>query len=114
MGVIFHKNPTEESFIIWMDNFPESFHWCDMKRFIQFSKTIIKYNSEKWLEYNYFYKRIIQISPNFKEENILFFYEKLHDIILQDKIQAIPLVSLTEKNKIFRRARKGKIFDKLA
>ena len=115
MGVIFHKNPTEESFIIWMDNFPESFHPCDMERFIQFAKTIIMYKAKKWLEYKYFSKRISEMSPNFNKDNIALFFEKLNDIIEENKIKAIPKVSLTSgENIIFRKASKGKIFDNLA
>ena len=78
MGVIFHKNPTEESFIIWMDKFPESFHACDMKRFVQFVKTVIRYNAKKWREYKYFSERIIEMSPNFDKDKISYFFEKLN------------------------------------
>lgn len=115
LGVIFHKNPTEESFIIWMDNFPESFHACDMKRFVQFVKTVIEHDAKKWCKYEYFSKRIIEMSPIFDKDKIAYFFAKLNDMIKEHKIQAIPTASLTSgENIIFRRASRGKIFDNLA
>ena len=110
--MIIHKNPTEESFVHWMSNFPESFHPCDAIRFEQFVKTIIKYRVEKWLNYEYFCKRITEKSPSFQESNIVYFYEKLRDIYDRKKIHAIPIISISGENKIVRRVCGRKICDK--
>ena len=34
--MIQHKNPVEESFIMWITMNPDSFHHLDMKRFYEF------------------------------------------------------------------------------
>lgn len=75
-----HKNPTEESFLTWMNNFPESFHPFDEKRFFIFAHCIFSYNSKKWLDKDYFIKRILEIKPYFLIENIDIFYDKLMDL----------------------------------
>lgn len=47
------KHPIEESFDDWCNNFPESFHPLDMKRFYIFVKCTCKFgrgkNYEMWL-----------------------------------------------------------------
>ena len=35
-----HRNSTEESFIIWLSNSPESFHPLDMERFYVFAHNV--------------------------------------------------------------------------
>lgn len=72
-----HKNPTEESFLIWMNNFSESFHPFDEKRFYIFAHCIFSYNSKKWLDKDYFTRRILEIKPHFVIENIEIFYDRL-------------------------------------
>lgn len=76
MGVI-HKNPTEESFIIWLSNHPQSFHSLDMQRFYTFVKNAISYHSKRWFDRNYFESQIKLHVPTFSEENIEYFYERL-------------------------------------
>lgn len=109
--MIIHKNPTEESFVHWMSNFPESFHPCDVIRFEQFVKTIIKYRAKKWLDYKYFCKRITEKEPYFQESNIVYFYEKLCEIYDRRRICAIPIISVSGENKIVRRVCEGKFCD---
>lgn len=72
-----HKNPTEESFIAWVTNNPESFHPLDMKRFYTFAHNVFSYRSKRWLDKSFFQKQIKLHSPMFKQENIDLFYERL-------------------------------------
>lgn len=76
MGIL-HKNPTEESFIIWLSGYPESFHPLDMKRFYTFVKNVISYHSKRWLNKEYFKSQIKFHIPTFDEENINHFHNIL-------------------------------------
>ena len=76
MGTI-HRNPTEESFIIWLSNYPESFHPLDMQRFYTFVKNAISYHSKRWFNKCFFESQIRLHVPTFDENNINYFYERL-------------------------------------
>lgn len=77
MSLIRYKNHTEYAFIVWMSNFPDSFHPLDMRRFYVFVKTVARYRSKKWRDYEYFKLQILARKPHFGEEDI----ERLHDIM---------------------------------
>ena len=76
MGTI-HRNPTEESFIIWLSNYPESFHPMDMQRFYTFVKNVLSYHSKKWFDKSFFEAQIRYHIPTFSDENIDTFYTRL-------------------------------------
>lgn len=76
MGTI-HRNPTEESFIIWLSNYPESFHPLDMQRFYTFVKNAISYHSKRWFNKDFFESQIRLHVPTFSENNIDYYYERL-------------------------------------
>jgi len=76
MGTI-HRNPTEESFIIWLSNYPESFHFLDMQRFYTFAKNAISYHSKRWFNKDFFASQIRLHVPAFNEKNINYFYDRL-------------------------------------
>ena len=102
MAAIRFKNPTEYAFLIWLDNFPESFHPLDMDRFYCFVRSVKRYNSSKWLEYEYFKKKILSHSPKFDEENVELFHSKLIELIDFSKVPPMPLVDI-----LFNKERKG-------
>lgn|GEM_PF-1861016 len=77
MKIIKHKTPTEECFIFWIKNHPESFHSLDERRFYQFAHCVFSYNSKKWLNKEYFKKRILELKPHFQMNNIDEFYNRL-------------------------------------
>lgn len=89
-----HKTPTEESFILWMSNNPESFHELDEKRFYQFARCIFSYSATKWLEKEYFKERILKLTPSFKINNIDIFYSRL--VILQEYHEAWKINSIAQ------------------
>ena len=76
MGTI-HRNPTEESFIIWLSNYPESFHPLDMQRFYTFVKNAISYHSKRWFNKDFFESQIRLHVPTFDDNKINYFYERL-------------------------------------
>lgn len=76
MGTV-HKNPTEESFIVWVTNYPESFHPMDMQRFYNFAHNVFSYRSKQWLDKSFFQRQIKLHNPEFRQENIDLFYERL-------------------------------------
>lgn len=77
MKIIRHKTPTEECFLVWMNNHPESFHALDEQLFYQFAQCIFSYGATKWLNKSYFKHRILEINPKFLLENIDEFYNRL-------------------------------------
>ncbi|MEN9852133.1 MAG: hypothetical protein RI996_76 [Candidatus Parcubacteria bacterium] len=75
-----HKKPTEESFINWINGYPETYHPADRDRFYTFVKTVCRYNSSNWKNGDFLKKKILEIKSNFnknKLENILEEYESL-------------------------------------
>lgn len=76
-----HKKPTEESFINWMNGFPETYHQCDEERFYKFVKTVCRYNSSKWKDSYFLKKKILKIKPNFNQEKLEDFAEQYESLI---------------------------------
>ena len=77
LKIIRHKTPTEECFLSWITNHPESFHELDERRFYQFTHCVFSYNAKSWLNKEYFRKRILELKPNFQINNIDEFYNRL-------------------------------------
>lgn len=80
MTLVRYKNPTEYSFMIWMNHYPESNHPTDDENFYCFVKTVYRCNAKKWKNTDYLRMRILEIIPNFnsvKLENIIADYLKL-------------------------------------
>lgn len=111
MGIV-HRNPTEESFIVWMSNYPESFHFLDMKRFYTFAKNVNSYHAKRWFDKKYFRKQIKLHNPNFSENNIDYFYE--HLLMCRDYHKSVKTatVDLYDGKWIERRVINHKITDK--
>lgn len=79
MALTRYKNQTEYAFIIWMSQFPDSYHWMDMQRFYMFVKTVARYRNMKWRRYDYFREQILVRKPHFAEHDI----EKFHGIMMK-------------------------------
>ena len=47
-ALVKYKHPVEYSFRQWMGNYPESHHWADRERFIQFTKNVYVHNASKY------------------------------------------------------------------
>ena len=98
-----HRNPTEESFIIWLSNYPESFHPLDMERFYVFVHNVNSYHATKWLNKDYFEKQIKLHNPGFEQENIDRFYEILeicNEYFNTPKMRGICLDRSTNWNEV--------------
>lgn len=67
-ALVKYKNPVEYSFRQWMDNYPESAHWADRGRFVEFTKNVCVYNAKKWKDVVFLKQRILEIKPNFEED----------------------------------------------
>lgn len=93
MKIIRHKTPTEECFLSWINNYPESFHELDERRFYKFARCLFSYNAKKWLNKEYFRKRILELKPNFEIINIDNFYNRL--LILKDCNESCKLDCIT-------------------
>lgn len=95
MGII-HKNPTEESFIIWLSNHPESFHSLDMQRFYTFAKNVNSHHAKRWFDKRYFKSQIRLHIPKFEDVNIDYFYEQL--LVCRDYHNSVktPLIDIND------------------
>lgn len=76
MPLIKHKNPVEESFILWMSQYPESFHPSDMDRFYTLLKNICRYGASRWMNLYFLKAQILKFKPNFNKKDL----EKLLNI----------------------------------
>ena len=110
MGIV-HKNPTEESFVIWLSHYPESLHPLDMQRFYTFVKNVISYHSKRWFNKKYFASQIKLHVPTFDEDNINYFYDSL--LICRDYHESFitPLVDSNGDEWCERKVIKHKIED---
>ena len=93
MRIIKHKTPTEECFLSWLNNNPESFHELDERIFYQFAHCVFSYRTKKWLNKEYFKKRILELKPHFQMSNIDEFYNRL--LILKKYNESWRLDSIT-------------------
>ena len=93
MKTIRRKTPTEESFLLWINGHPESFHSLDEQKFYQFAKCIFSYGARKWLDKSYFKSRILEIRPYFQLDNIDEFYNRL--LILKKYKESYKLERVT-------------------
>ena len=88
--MIYHKNPVEESFIVWITFNPDSFHHLDMNRFYVFVRSVVCYNAKSWQRYKKFKSEILRHKPNFKEEDIEYFHNLMNHMISFYKSSYIP------------------------
>lgn len=79
MAIVHNKNPIEKSFQHWIDNYPESFHPLDMKRFYIFVKCICRYSRKDknsvWLK-----KKIKKSGKNLSEKTINVYCQKFVEL----------------------------------
>lgn len=98
MTIIRHKTPTEECFLSWLNNYPESFHPKDEQIFYEFAHCIFSYNVKNWLDKDYFSKKILELKPNFQIDNIDKFYNRLLILKEYNEFQKLPLISIITEN----------------
>lgn len=76
------KNSIEDSFNIWISQYPDSLNHKDNERFLKFVRNVCIFHSKKWKDTEYLEKRINEKKPNFdkdKLESFMFVYEFLID-----------------------------------
>ncbi len=76
-----------------MDNFPDSGHPLDERRFYVFAKTVARYRNKKWRDYSYFEKCILEHTPHFDKEDIEKFWSRLRELVEFHSVNPIPTVS---------------------
>lgn len=94
MAVVRYKNQSEYAFLIWMNNYPESFHPLDMQRFYVFAKSVARYRGKKWLNHSYFKNRVLKHTPHFNEDDIESFWEKLCELVEFHRVSPMPVIDL--------------------
>ena len=85
-----HKNPVEESFIMWISMNPDSFHHLDMQRFYVFVHSVIRYNAKSWVSFGKFKKKILFHKPHFSEEYIEYYFSLMLRLIDFSKASYLP------------------------
>ncbi len=73
-----NKYPIKQSLRDWINNYPESFHPCDMNRFYSFVKCICRY-SRKQKGYQWLEKKLKQES-NLNNEKIKIYCDKFVEL----------------------------------
>ncbi|MCC7570898.1 hypothetical protein KO465_06160 [Candidatus Micrarchaeota archaeon] len=94
MAVIRYKNQTEYAFLVWMKNYPESFHPLDMRRFYVFAKSVARFRCKRWLDYSYFEDRVLKHTSHFSKENIDLFWDKLTELVEFHQASPMPVIDL--------------------
>lgn len=93
MDIKHNKNPIEQTFRLWIGNYPESFHPCDMERFYVFVKTVCRYSrkpkGEDWLR-----KKIKDSANNLDEKDIDTYCDKFLELQKFHKAYALPIYPL--------------------
>jgi hypothetical protein len=120
MALVKYKNQIEYSFIIWMNNYPESCHWADDERFYCFVKNVCRYHrAKKWEDSDFLKKKIIERIPNFdfnKLKNIIELYRCLLDFYkarhLPGSWFSDPDVEAPDGYYIERGVKNGKLYEK--
>ena len=88
--MIQHKNPVEESFIMWITMNPDSFHHLDMKRFYVFVHSVIRYNAKSWHSFKKFKEQILFHKPHFSEDIIEYYYNLMKQLVSFSKESYLP------------------------
>lgn len=108
--MIHHKNPVEESFIMWITMNPDSFHHLDMKRFYVFVHSVIRYNAKSWHSFKKFKEQILFHKPHFPEDIIEYYYNLMHQLIGFSKASYLPSYDYDDHGEItIRSVKNGKI-----
>ena len=111
--MIQHKNPVEESFIIWITMNPNSFHHLDMKRFYVFVHSVIRYNAKSWHSFMKFREQILFHKPHFSEDIIEYYYNLMQQLIGFSEASYLPSYDYDDyAQTIVRTVEKGKIVSK--
>jgi len=79
MAVIHNKHPIKQSFRNWINNYPESFHWCDMDRFYIFVKCVCRY-SRKIKGYQWLKKKIEKTDKKLSKDVIDIYCHKFIEL----------------------------------
>lgn len=79
MAIIHNKRPIIQSFDIWINNYPESFHPLDMQRFYTFVKAVCRYSrtpkDQDWLR-----EKIKKSKNSMTEADIEVYCEKFKEL----------------------------------
>ena len=113
--MIQHKNPVEESFIVWITMNPDSFHHLDMQRFYVFVHSVIRYNAKSWQSFEKFKEKILSHKPKFPEDCIEYYFNLMQQFINFSKASYLPSYDYDEYSKVtVRTVKNGKIVVKTA
>ncbi|MBA4320650.1 MAG: hypothetical protein C0412_19835 [Flavobacterium sp.] len=94
MPVIRNKKPIEKAFVLWISQYPESYHPCDMDRFYKLAKTVCRYGRKakhsQWLR-----KKIVNFEGHHLGEKDVEYYCDLFDKLIRfHRIPPVPLYEI--------------------
>ena len=76
-------DPAEVAFFRWLNEFPDSYHPCDMGRFYSFVDTVIHYQKsygKKWRNKDVFVSACKKYNPRLDNECIMFYWNRFEAI----------------------------------
>jgi hypothetical protein len=111
MSVVRYKNPSDYAFLEWMGMYPESHHPLDTERFYVFVKTVARFRNQKWRNFDYFEKRVLEHKPHFDKAEIEHFWSRMQEMLCFYQVSALPSItsSLDERSGIYQRGVKNGI-----
>lgn len=77
--IVHNKHPIEQSFRVWINNYPESFHPLDMERYYAFVKCVCRY-SRREKGYNWLKEKIEKSGKGMGARNIEFYCHKFMEL----------------------------------
>lgn len=88
-----NKNPIEQAFNIWINNYPESYHPLDMQRFYVLVKTVCRYSRSlkdgEWLK-----NKISEVKNSLSDEDVEFYCERFDMLQKFHKANVIPVYDI--------------------
>lgn len=79
MSIIHNQHPIDQSFRLWVSQYPESFHPLDLKRFYTFVKYVCRYSRREkgglWLK-----EKLSKVKHRLSEEDIEAYCDKFSEL----------------------------------
>lgn len=79
MTLIHNQHPIDQSFKLWIGQYPESFHPLDLERFYAFVKCVCRY-SRKTKDGLWLREKLSKVGHHLSEEDIEYYCNKFQEL----------------------------------
>ena len=90
MPIKHNEHPIEQTFTVWINNYPESYHPLDMGRFYTFVKTVCRY-SRKPKDSEWLRNKLKQSDSKLNEDDIDTYCDKFAELQKFYKAPTMPI-----------------------